>query len=535
AELFEMIENIGSNMWEEHYAVGFNDQMNEDGIRAIVGVIETFAAHQRQSPTDDDGRIDPAPDLGDIAERLLDPMVHGFAIASGSVDLTEEREALLNPGDDPNSDARWKQHQLAMLLTDEGHNYDSTFLADAADVILVSNKDVNWINRDNMDAYDTDYPAMYMGPDIWEGHPELSVPQVIAMQALADNPDASWDFTGRGDEHLEVVVRPDAYEIQDLPFEMTSNGYSYDDAERLREMMEQAGADIVTAGFVDAVRDDPTRYTDALDRYADVVRIVGDGDIPDVTKRTVANALGLYVNDIGEAALRQSETHYENDDAKAAEDFNRPDLVDFFEELGYDEEAAGQVGESITVWASQEAQPFVGDTHLQQGEINQAFRPVALVMGTIEDGFNATDDAMQHAYDGFAAGVVNGGGIVSAVGLAAIPATGGASLLVAGAGAVAGPLLEMGGDLITSQAEGAAIDGDNFETIVLQQLREELAIAVASDQGLPTPHPGEYASTLDAAYPETGDPFDYVDLRATDEQHDYDDDDHWSALPDEAG
>ncbi|MGH9185248.1 MAG: hypothetical protein ACRD0U_05470, partial [Acidimicrobiales bacterium] len=289
-ELFNTIERIGSNMWDEHYAVGFYDQMNEDGIRALVGVIETFAVHQIQAPTDDDGMPDPAPDLGNIAERLLAPIVHGFAIASGSVDLTEEREALLNPGTDPNSDARWKQHQLAMLLTDEGRYYDPTFLAQAADVILVSNRDVNWINRDYAAAYDTDYPAMYMGPDLWEGRPELGVPQVIAMTALADNDDASWQFTGMSNEHLEVILRPDTDEIQQLPFEMTSNGYSYDDMERLRDMVEQAGADIVTNTFVDAVRDDPSRYSAALDRYADVVRIVGDGEIPGVTKRTVANA-----------------------------------------------------------------------------------------------------------------------------------------------------------------------------------------------------------------------------------------------------
>ncbi|MGH9188109.1 MAG: hypothetical protein ACRD0U_20245, partial [Acidimicrobiales bacterium] len=240
-----------------------------------------------------------------------------------------------------------------------------------------------------------------------------------------------------------------------------------------------------------------------------------------------ANAVGLYIDDIGDAAMDQSEDSYPDDDAKAAEDFNRPGLVRFFKELGYDEEAAAQVGESVTLWTSQQAQPFLADATLIDGGTAEAFRPVALVMGAIEDGFNATDDAKQDALNGFAAGVKNAGGIISAVGLAAIPATGGAGLLVAAAGGVAGPLLEMGEGAILAQAEGAAIDGNDFENIVLEQLREEMALAIAVERGLPTPQPGDYDVIIDQYFPGPIDPLSLIDLQATDEQDDYDDDDHW--------
>jgi len=100
-----------------------------------MGVIEQFAAHQVVAPSFDDPTLDthaPAPDLGSIQERLLEPFVAGFARASGSVDLEEEQEALLSPDDDVNGDGRWQQHQLAMWLSYESsYTYDPVFLAEA--------------------------------------------------------------------------------------------------------------------------------------------------------------------------------------------------------------------------------------------------------------------------------------------------------------------------------------------------------------------------------------------------------------------
>ena len=54
--------------------------------------------------------------------------------------------------------------------------------------------------------------------------------------------------------------------------------------------------------IIDAIQDDPLRYDTGLDIYADLVRAGGEGDVPDVTKRTLANAFALYMADIGAAA-----------------------------------------------------------------------------------------------------------------------------------------------------------------------------------------------------------------------------------------
>src|SRR3546814_19587362 len=73
------------------------------------------------------------------------------------------------------------------------------------------------------------------------------------------------------------------------------------------------------------------------------------------------------------------------DDAER-HDFNRPDLVDFFQELGYDEEAAAQLGESMSVYSTQASIPLLeGDPAL--GDMQNAYRAVALVLGAIQDGF----------------------------------------------------------------------------------------------------------------------------------------------------
>src|SRR3546814_9778550 len=80
---------------------------------------------------------------------------------------------------------------------------------------------------------------------------------------------------------------------------------SYDDAAELADLMEQYGADAIDGATVGAVENDPSRYNTALDPYADLIRAVGEGDIPAVTKRLVANRFAVYVGDIGESAVEQ--------------------------------------------------------------------------------------------------------------------------------------------------------------------------------------------------------------------------------------
>jgi hypothetical protein len=206
-----------------------------------------------------------------------------------------------------------------------------------------------------------------------------------------------------------------------------------------------------------------TADTVTLDNYADVVRVVGEGDIPDDDKREVARALRLYLDGIGESVVRQTETDYPDVEAQEAEDFNRPDLVDYFQELGHDEEAARQVADSMIAWVTQLAQPFLTDADLEQSEVGTTLDPVAPVMGSIEDGFDAAGDA--------------------------------------------------------------PVEGREFERIVIGQLREDFALAVAADRGWPTPEPGGFEATLARAFPDN-DFLGRLDLDASNEQRD-DEDAHW--------
>ncbi len=533
-QLFDLMKRLGGNMWSEDYASGLYDQLDADGIRATLGVIETFAAHQVWRPTDRHGRpMGAMVDLGSIKDQLLLRFALGFARASGSVDLSEERQELLNPGSDVNGDPRWKQHQLSLLLSAPGHEYDPGFLAGAADVILVSNRGTNWINTDwgtSGSPYDTDYPPLYIGPDLWGGDIELGVPQALALRALAGNDEAAWQFATMGSDNLEAILRPDTAPVERLRSSFTYTGYEYEDVERLEGLMAQYGADVTNSAFVDVPLADPSRYPQALDNFADVVRIVGDGDIPDVTKRTVANASGLYLGDIGDAVVRQSQTSYADDGARAAEDFNRPDLVDFFAEVATDDEAAAQVGESVTYWAEQRTASFLAHPEMGESQVNELYRPVSLVMGSVEDGFEAADADARQAHAAFAKGARHvtafGAGALSAA--AAAPLGPGGVFVAWGVGGAAGSLVTEQLNILAMSAPGVGIDGNDVEVAMVEQLREDLAITVAAERGWDTPKPGEHGATLARAFPHM-DVVGRLDESMSDSERDYDDDDHWSA------
>src|SRR3546814_19464082 len=130
------------------------------------------------------------------------------------------------------------------------------------------------------------------------------------------------------------------------------------------------------------------------------------------------------------------ESGLSGDDAER-HDFNRPDLVDFFQELGYDEEAAAQLGESMSVYSTQASIPLLeGDPDL--GDMQNAYREVALVLGAIEDGFTATGDDLESAHAGFVKGLQPGGAVVRGAGVAAIRATGGPRPLLIGKAVLGG-------------------------------------------------------------------------------------------------
>lgn len=292
-DLFQMVDHVTQRMDDDAYAIAFFDQLNPDGIRATLGVIEMYAYHQRRRDHDD------IPDLGNIRVELLDPFVNGFARASGSIDLAEERAALLGVDD---SAGAWQQHQLALLISGDGHLYDPTFLASAADQILHSRTNLNL--NDSSRQHRTDYPPLTTGPDLWDD-PEMAFNELIALQALSTNPDAAFGYLQIGDaanrvERLENLFWPNTSRIR-----VASHSLWYDgppEGSDIEGAAQRYSTTILDIALVDAVVADPDRYQVGLDTYADVVRLVGGRSVSDSGRQAAARAFVLYAPSIGEAA-----------------------------------------------------------------------------------------------------------------------------------------------------------------------------------------------------------------------------------------
>jgi hypothetical protein len=188
------------------------------------------------------------------------------------------------------------------------------------------------------------------------------------------------------------------------------------------------------------------------------------------------------------------------------------------------------VGEGITAWAELRTGPFVNGQPTGT-DLTETVRPLSLIMGTVEDGFDATDEAARSAREGFATGIRHGAafGVNFLIGAAASggnPVVGG---LWAGAAGTAGSVLLQVTDGIAHSAPGADITGGQLEGMVIDQLRQDLATVVANQHGAAAPQPGEYSATLGRWRPDLRDALDNLDRDATDQRHDYRPDEDWSS------
>jgi hypothetical protein len=129
--VYELMTDIGEQMSNEDFAVGFYDSMDAEGIQNMVGLIDNFAM-QRATYGDDDFAW-----MGSVQDQVLAPFVGGWALASGSVDLTEERRQLVAAEDAA------EQQALVRLMSGPAGRYDPEWLADAAEQVLVTGADLN--------------------------------------------------------------------------------------------------------------------------------------------------------------------------------------------------------------------------------------------------------------------------------------------------------------------------------------------------------------------------------------------------------
>lgn len=469
-ELYALLQEHADNMWSEDYAQGYFDVINADGIHAVLAVMDSYAH-------DGDGVV------GDVGADILIPFANGFATTTGSPDLEQERTELLD------IEYGWEVRHLSMLLAGNGSSYDPDFLATAADVVLMGDEwypaNVDDFNGDSYGAppnlYGEPDPAWYPGlnggplyDDLYLNYPELMV-----LQALGDNVEASHTFTMMSDEHLAALVRP---EQSGLFF--VSGGDR--NAEEVLALAEGWAGDVLVNTFLEApygVRDpdNPGEYVqivtdwDAqLDAYDAFLAEVGEGGVPDIIKRDAASTILPYLPEIADVAAAESLTSAIEEDGR----FSRPTLVAFFEELAYDEEAIEIVGANVGVWGDAMLLDIPPD-ELMDDALTDALRRITLVTGVAVDGLQANEDTQASDHALFWGGVTRGTSFVLGGGAALVPVIAGGPVAWGVSAGIAGTSALVNFGLGTYAAGQDApvpeVDADDFENLMAVQWREMLA------------------------------------------------------------
>jgi hypothetical protein len=227
--LYQQMEGIAGNMHDPAYATGFYDVMGAEGTRTMLGVVDTFAYMHANGDADF---------MGNVGNTLLAPMVGGFALATRSPETEEDRAALLDTTNPV------EQRHLSLLMSGNPSTYDSQWLADGADRILVTGKDLN------VASYPVDYQDG-MGPEEYPGFHNslewmyddhaLGLPTVIASRALDGNDAAALSFMERGPDRLHALAYPDALPIPNTP-------HLFEDVQRYTNELQSRGASIVEFG-----------------------------------------------------------------------------------------------------------------------------------------------------------------------------------------------------------------------------------------------------------------------------------------------
>jgi hypothetical protein len=210
-DLYQQMQGIAEHMHDPAFATGFYDSMGTDGIRATLGVVDSFAYRR------DDW-------MGSVQDNLLAPLVGGWALATRSPETEDERVELLN------TTSPAEQRHLSLLMSGNPASYDAEWLANGAERILVTGRRLN-VAQVPADR-STEWP--------YDDH-ALGLPTVIAMRALDGNHDAANRFMHRGPDHLRALIYPD-------PLSMPQSTHLYEDAERFRNELETRGASIVAEG-----------------------------------------------------------------------------------------------------------------------------------------------------------------------------------------------------------------------------------------------------------------------------------------------
>lgn len=383
SQIYHLLANAEGS---EAYWNGFFNELEADGIHAALGTMDMMGRHQADSG-------DNLPDW-DINGDLREPFITGFANSTGVIN----RETLDGLAD---ADDLWEVHHLVQLLGSHGRRYDPEFLAASADVLLRTNDDP-FSERDDFG----DYPPLGSGGG---GHVRLKNMArndrlrnwaLTGYGMLAENPEAAFEYANLGENRIEALVRPAS----------PGRGSSRPSAPSQTDL-EVAAADAFTAAFVEAPARDERIYHETLELYPTVVDLVGEGDVPDVIKRAVAESTGPYLDDIGNAAYEAMGEP--GPDENMIDDYHRTNVVAFFHEIGRDEEAAELLGVQIRNWAgfrlgNTPEVTLSSDSVEGNADIRWAYAalaPVALVVGAAHTSFQEPES---DEFNAFAFGLANG-------------------------------------------------------------------------------------------------------------------------------
>jgi hypothetical protein len=503
--LYGELVGVGDRMWNEDFSAGFYDSLGVEGTHVLLGVVDLYAARRVSH-----GIFDDVDWIGDPRTELLGPFVEGWARATDSPDLSDDRAALLATEDPVD------QRHLSLLMTGNPRDYDPTWLADAAERILVTGADLNRAQ----------YPASYPGgPDEYPGFnhggwlygdPGIGVPQVVAMRALDGNTATAWTYASRGQANIDALVHPEGLNVPQYP-------EIYEEVEALRAEVDSRSAGAIQNAFLRAQYEtvpdpnDPTKRIPLVDpakdaaAYDDFMESIAAGDTSDLMKRAAASTLLPHLDTIAAAANEQAERP--GPDANAL--FQRQDVVGFFKEIGYDEEAAGIAGHEIGLWAGAEtSQLFADHPHPTPGQLQGTYDPIAQVVGAAYNGFNDTEAAAAVANSHLAYGISHG---VSAIAdltpgvvalLSANPVTAAGTLVIGVGVDIVGQAALFGIEDIRGADTSLPFGGEDLQRQVVTDLRAQAVHQLEAQGAIPPgTQPGEYSGVL-ADYFGGTDPYD---------------------------
>lgn len=376
--LYEQMQAIGENMWEPAYASGFYDELGTEGIRTTLGVVDTFAYLEQSSDPDW---------LGSAQHDLLAPLATGWALATRSPDTADERAGILDTRD------HIEQRHLALLMSGPPNQYDPEWLADGAERILVTGRDLNGAgfipHPDSLPV--EEYPA-YGARDWLYGDPALGVNQVIAARALDGNADAGLDFLERGQDHIHALAYPD-------PVPMVHNR-NFHDVQELQNDLESYGAGVIEAGVT---HEDPAVRRPIME---DVIEVVVDE--PQRLNEHMYAPLAAGVEQNMELIHDRINSGWSPDGESYTfdeDDRTMPRTQDFLTELMADGDARNTIRDATSTYVQGQLDHLPADTEgAAADDRDHALNELGRVFGVVADAdIAAVTEQFEEAEDGAAA------------------------------------------------------------------------------------------------------------------------------------